>query len=135
MLNTQSMTKHPRNLILENVFGYTVVVIKSSLRAPTYVEGRIDIDAAPIHDLGELMPIRNVFEVKQFDGRPGDYESVILLSTNVLEGAVELRQVVLRSVGWGIGLCIYEVDLDLQRSIAEQTKQLRFGDVLDGHEV
>ena len=96
---------------------------------------RPDIREAPIHNLGQLAPISNFLELEQLDGRTGDDEAVVFFIANIVESAVKLREIILRSMRRNVGFCVNEIDFDLQRRISEQTKQLRFGDVFDRHEI
>ena len=90
---------------------------------------------APLHDFRDLIPVGDLLEWHHLDRRARDDHAIVLLVADFGERAVELRQVLLRRVARRVRLRVDEVDLDLQRRIAEQAQELRLRDVLDRHEV
>ena len=111
------------------------MVVKSCLRAPADMERRIDVFLAPLHDLRDFVPIRDILELHVFDRRTRDDHAVVFFMADIVKRAVERRQIILRRMRRDIRARINEVNLDLQRRIAEQTQKLRLRNRLDRHQV
>ena len=91
--------------------------------------------AAPLHDLRDLIPIRNAFERELLNRRAGNNKSVVFFMPYLGKGSVKLRKIVARRVRRDVGLRVDKVHLYLQRRIAEEAQELRLRHILDRHEI
>ena len=95
MLDAQMMLVDAEDLPSRRLLVDAVVVVKPRLCAPADVEGRIAVLLAPLHDVGDLVPISDLPERHLLDGRSRDEEAVVLLVAHLGERAVELREIIL----------------------------------------
>ena len=112
-----------------------VAVIQTRLSAPADEQSGIDMVLGPIEDLAQLAPVIDLFVVEQLHGRAGDDHAVKALLTDLVKGTVELGQMLLRGVLGHMGRHLQQLDIHLQRRVAEQSEQLGLGDDLGGHKV
>lgn len=89
----------------------------------------------PLHDLAELLPVINILELHQFDGRASDDETVVFFVTDLVEGAVEGKQMILGRMGGFVGFGLHKVDFNLKRSVGQAAQDLSLGHDLERHEV
>ena len=135
VLDAKVMLVDTEDLLSRILLVDAVVVVEARLRTPADMERRIAVLLAPLHDLGDLFPVGDLLEGHLLDGRTRDDEAIILLVAHLGERAVEFRKIVLRRMLRHIRLRIDEVDLDLQRRIAQKTQKLRLRHRLVRHEV
>ena len=95
----------------------------------------MDVRLRPVHDARELIPVIDVVEIEQLDGRARDDEAVEVLIFHVVEGDVERFQVLFGDVFRDVALRAEELHLDLQRRVRELSQDLRLGGDFGGHEV
>ena len=110
-------------------------MVQAGLRSPADVQVGVDVGLGPIHDALQFRPVIHLLERQVLHRRAGDDQAVELLAFDLPERLVMVEQVlfrgVLRLVGGGVEQC----DLHLQRGIAQQAQELRFGLDLGGHQV
>ncbi len=89
----------------------------------------------PVEDAPELVPIRDAFELEKFHGSAGDDEAVELLMPDAFPIAIEVEHMFGRRILGRVRGDLYQRHLHLQRSGADQPRELRLGLDLIGHEI
>ena len=110
-------------------------MVKPRLRAPADVHGAVDVGLGPLHDLAKLLPIVHLLKVQKLYGGTRDDHAVVFLVADVVKGLVEGEEMLLRRVLGLVGLSADEGQLDLQGGISQDSRDLRFGLDLFGHEI
>ena len=95
----------------------------------------INVRLAPFHDCAQFLPIGDLLKRQLFHRCAGDDHAVVAAVFDLVKGLVELYQVLRRGVCRLIAGRIQEVDLDLQRRIAQQPEKLGFGNDLGWHQI
>ena len=95
----------------------------------------VDVCLAPVHDLAQFFPIGDIFELHKFDRSSGDDHAVVKAVFDVIEGLIELHEMLGRRVLRMIRSRIEKIDIYLKRRITESTKKLSLRCDLIRHEV
>ena len=127
--------EHPEELLVKELLAYAPEVIHRRLRPPADVDGAGDVLAREVHDLDKFVPIFDIFEGDGLHGRAGDDHAVELHLFHFRNGTVKLLHVRLGDVRALIARRPDEVDVHLQRSVAEQPHELGLRHLFCGHEV
>jgi hypothetical protein len=90
--------EYTEHLLGKCILGYTVMIIKTCLGAPTDMEGRINISFSPFEDFAKLTPIVNLFKFHKLNGSTGDNHTVIFSMFDHIKGIVELVKVALGGI-------------------------------------
>ena len=135
MLNAKSVLVNARKFFVHQIFRNAVIVIQGGLRSPANVECRPGVRLAPLHDFDKLIPISHVLEFDKLKRCARHYEAVVIVALNVVERAVKFGEITFGGMRRLISARVNKINFNLQRSIAQQSKQLRFGDGLNRHEV
>ena len=110
-------------------------MVQRRLRSPADIYRARHVFTRKIHDFDKFVPIFDVFKRYGFDGRARDYHSVELHFLDLGKRAVKLLHMRFGHVRTLVACCSYEVNIDLQRRIAEKAHELGFRHFLCGHEV
>ena len=132
-----AMNVNAAQLFGQGDLAHAVEVMHGGDGAPADVHGGEHVVLRPVHDVGHLVPILDLFELHLLDGRARDDDAVELLARahGLLESEVELAQVRLRGVGGAIGRRLEQSDLHLERRVGYEAEQLQLRLFLVGHEV
>ena len=127
--------EHAEKFFIERVFPYTVMVIKSRLRAPADVERAGDIRLAPFHYAAEFVPVFDLFKRHLLDGSARYDKTVVFVVFHLVEVLVKrdhmLRGRVLRNIRGGL----QKLGLDLKRRVSEKARELSLRCDLCRHQV
>ena len=122
-------------LLLQRVFFDAVVVVERGLRRPADVERAGDVGLAPGKDLAQLLPVFHLLKLELLHRRARDDQAVEVLLAHLVKRLVEGEHVLLGRVFGDVALHHQQLQLDLQRRVAQQARQLRLRRDLGGHEV
>ena len=126
---------HAGQLLLHHVLRHAPVVIQPRLRAPADMERGRDVRFRPLEDGAQLVPVFHVLKRHPLHRRAGDDHAVIRLAAHLIERLVEREHVLLGRVFRDVGLHHQQLHLHLNRRVAQQARQLRFGGDFGGHQV
>ena len=129
------MLEHAGRLLIKLVLLDAVAIVDARLGSPADMQSGMDVRLRPVHDARELIPVIDVVEIEQLDGRTRDDEAVEMLVFHVVEGDVERFQVLFGDVLRDVALRAEELHLDLQRRVRELSQDLRLSGDFGGHEV
>lgn len=124
----------------EELFGQiglpdAVVIIKPRLRAPADVERAVHVRPAPFHDAAQLRPVFDLLKRHLLHGCAGDDQPVEPAILHVLERLIEFQQMLAGRVFGFVAVRVDQLQLHLQRRVAEQPRQLRLCGDFGGHEI
>ena len=129
------MGEDAEELLVQRNLGDAIVVVQPRLGAPADVEGAVDVGAAPLHDLAELVPVFHLFKSQVLHRRACDNETVEIPIAHLVEGGIELQHVLLGGVLRLMGGGLHQLQLHLQGGVAQKAGKLGLGGDLRGHEV
>lgn len=91
--------------------------------------------AAPVHNFDQLVPVFHFLKGHSLDGSASDNQAIILIFPDVIEGLVKGKQMILGCVFGMIGLCLDQVDFNLDRRIGQAAQNLRFCYNFERHQI
>ena len=95
----------------------------------------VDIGQRPLHDFAELIPVVDRFKWQLLDRRTGDDQPVESLRAHLVKSFVEFEQVLTGGVAGLVAADLKQLDVALNRGVAQQPEQLGLGFDLLGHQV
>ena len=129
------VVEHAGELLRQLVLLDAVVVEDAGLRAPADVQRGVHVGGGPLHDAAQLVPVVDVLELVQLDGRAGDDHAVVAVIFDLVERAIERLQVLLGDVARLMRDGVQQLHLDLQRGVGQLAHDLSLGLDLLRHEV
>ena len=127
------MGEYTEKLFRQFLLIDSVMVIKSSLCTPANMERGMNMSLAPLHNLAKFGPVVYIFKVHQLHRCTGDHHAVKLPVFQFVKALVERKQMLLRDILWTVGTGVHQLQIDLQRGIAQKPAELRFCGDLGGH--
>ena len=89
------MPEHAGELLRERVLRNAVVVVQSRLSRPADVERGMHMCFRPVHYFANLLPVVDLLKRKVLHRSAGDYEPVKVHVLYLVEGLVEVQQVLM----------------------------------------
>ena len=109
--------------------------IEPRLGAPADVEGRVDMGAAPSHDLAQLRPVVHLIELQVLHRRAGDNHAVKFAVSDLIKGGIEgSKMIFIRVLGMVTG-SPKKLYFDLYRGVGQLAKDLGLRYDLGGHQI
>ena len=109
------------------------MVKKPGLRSPANMKSAVHMALAPLHYVAEFMPVHHTLERHLLDRRARDNHAVKKIIFNAVEIFIKRKHMFKRSVFRNPSAHRQKLYLDLQRRVAQKTRQLRFRGNLRGH--
>ena len=129
------MLENTAHFVRKLILWDTVMVIKTGLRAPADMERGRNVRFRPLEDGAQLVPVFHVLKRHPLHRRAGNDHAVIRLAAHLIERLVEREHVLLGRVFRDVGFHHQQLQLHLNRRVAQQARQLRFGGDFGGHQV
>ena len=130
-----AVLKHAEHFFWQMHLGNAKMIVQPGQRAPTQVDGGVDVLLGVVHDGTQLVPVVDILVVEILNGRAGDDHAVKALVFDLVEALVERLHVLGRGVGGVVGGGFQKGDLHLQRAVGQQTRQLGLGHNFCRHKV
>ena len=122
-------------LLLQRMLGHLIEMVQGSLSGPTDIERGGDMGACPVKDTRDLLPVFHILESHLLDRGTGDDHAVPFLLAEDREVLVEHLHVLDGRVLRCVAAQLHEVDLNLQRRVAQQSDQIGLSSDLQWHEI
>ena len=92
------MLEDAEHLFVQGNLIYLIVMIETRLGTPTNMECAGDVFAAPVHYLGEFVPVVHGLEVHLLHGGTSDNHAIVATVADLVEGLIERAEMVGRGV-------------------------------------
>ena len=125
----------PEELLRQQLFLDAVVIVQSRLSTPADMEGGMDVGLAPLHNLGQLLPVVHLLKGQILHRRAGDDHAVEFPILQLVEGLVEGQQMFLRRILGPMAGYHHQLQMHLQGGVAQNPAQLGLGDDFCRHQV
>ena len=99
------------------------------------MERAVHVRPAPFHDAAQLRPVFDLLKRHLLHRCAGDDQPVEPAVAHVLERLIEFQQMLAGRVFGFVAVRVDELQLHLQRRVAEQPRQLRLCGDFGGHEI
>ena len=112
-----------------------IMVVKTGLRAPADIENGIHMRFAPFHNGTHFVPVVHFLKRHLFHRRARDDEAVKALVLHVVKGLIKCIQMIRACVAADMRCHVQQLNVHLQRRVAQQTQKLRLGLDLCRHQI
>ena len=129
------MPEQTKHFLRQLTFFQTIMVIQSCLRAPAEMNRGSHMGFAPLHDLGQFIPVVHFFKFHLFHRCSGNDHAVKLLIFHLIKTYIKFIQVASGSIFCFMACHRHKSHIDLQWCVGQRTKQLQFGLFFERHQV
>ena len=95
----------------------------------------MNVGLAPLHNLGQLLPVIHLLKGQILHRRAGDDHTVEFPVFQLIEGLIEGQQMLLRGILGPMAGHHHQLQMHLQGGVAQNSAQLGLGDDFCGHQV
>ena len=127
--------EHAEQLVAAIMLQHAMEMIEERLSTPADAKPAEAMCPRPVHDLGQLFPIGDLFEGKPLDRRAGHDQRIEELILHILKAPVEAAQIGRLGMARRVARRGHQDQFDLQRRIAEQAGELDLRLLLFRHQV
>mmetsp|Transcript_5195 Transcript_5195/g.12909 ORF Transcript_5195/g.12909 Transcript_5195/m.12909 type:complete len:327 (-) Transcript_5195:98-1078(-) len=130
-----AVTGASESFLLQVVLGDIVEIVEHRLGSPTHGQRPVSVRLAPLEDIFELVPIRDLLERHGLNRRASDYERVVLPRPCFREGDVKGFQMRGGRVARAVASHADQRQFHVQGARADQPGKLGLSRLLVGHQV
>ena len=122
-----------KHFLIQLTFLQSIEMVKRSLSSPAQENGRCHMGLWPVHDLGNFLPVINLFKLHLLHRCSCNDHSIKLLIFQFRKSLIKFVQMTPGSIFRLMGLNCHKAYINLQRSIGKRAKKLKLGFLFQWH--
>lgn len=127
--------EYAKHLSVEEILWNAVKMIQRSLSGPTDIERRLNVSSGPVENLDYFVPVLYIFESHCLYRCSCNYHSIVVLAGYLVEVLIEHHHMLDGSVLRSMALEFHKHDVNLQRSVRQQSYEVGLRCNLQRHKI